>query len=711
MSEVRRDENRIGESHDERKMTQFVMVAAPDFDPDKVTRQWVADDGQFGVALYRAMDIRWLNAGRVGAGAVLARNVAGQGVPNTLFRVCASCGKADSDTNANARSEHRPWCPHRLSPDESARSVALSRTLTTQTLSLTLPLSVTMGDSFAVPSLAAALLLGLRERMGGNPDHISVVTVPVPVADGAAGEVREALLLHDTVPGGTGYLTDLVSEAEVWRVLATAHAIVSNCECQHENRLACHRCLLPFSRGLGAERLSRVAAERHLRSILLGDSGDDVDIDPETPQWVVTEGPVGGGSGESPLELRFRKVFAERMAAINATVKEKPGPSGNTLTITLPNDARVWTLVPQQTAHGSKPDFVLRSSDPTIAPVAIFADGWTYHASPQHNRIADDAAKRNVLRANDFIVIGLTDADLGDDPSKKPDYGWVSPQIVSAMMAQPAGQPGSGFNQDAVNVLTGGPLDFLVAWIQQPHHAPRTALADAVWLLLASQPDITNLQVDIAEHVAADLARSLLNGGAVPTSTDSHAGVWWRQGHAGILTVVDTQHNIPVETVVALDDSHEAVSSADHAASWRRWLQLANSLAGCGYPVTLAATSAEDVGARGAVAQSPSSAAGGTAAAAVDLSPAWAALSLEVLTPEEQDLVTALADEGVGEPDYGAEVGDGIPVDFSWPEVKVAVLDDTDEDTERELAAEGWVVVRANVEAIVEALKARTGAL
>ena len=80
-----------------------------------------------------------------------------------------------------------------------------------------------MGDSFAVPSLAAALLLGLRERMGGNPDHIAVVTVPVPVADGAPGEVRDALLLHDTVPGGTGYLTDLVDPDEIWRVLATAH--------------------------------------------------------------------------------------------------------------------------------------------------------------------------------------------------------------------------------------------------------------------------------------------------------------------------------------------------------------------------------------------------------------------------------------------------------------------------------------------------------
>ena len=117
MSEVRRDEHRIGESRDERRKAQFVIVPAPDFDPAKVTRQWTVGDAQFGVALYRAMDIRWINAGRVGAGAVLARSVAGVGVPNTLFRVCASCGKADSETNANARSEHRPWCPHRLSAD------------------------------------------------------------------------------------------------------------------------------------------------------------------------------------------------------------------------------------------------------------------------------------------------------------------------------------------------------------------------------------------------------------------------------------------------------------------------------------------------------------------------------------------------------------------------------------------------------------------
>ena len=111
---------------------------------------------------------------------MLARTVAGNGIPNTLFRVCAGCGKVDTETNRNAGTSTGPGAAtgdgHGGHPVGRAQPHAA-----TQGLALTLPMSVTMGDTFAVPSLAAALLLGLRERIGGDPDHISVVTVPAPV--------------------------------------------------------------------------------------------------------------------------------------------------------------------------------------------------------------------------------------------------------------------------------------------------------------------------------------------------------------------------------------------------------------------------------------------------------------------------------------------------------------------------------------------------
>ena len=137
-----------------------------------------------------------------------------------------------------------------------------------------LPQSVTIGDQFAVPSLGAALLLGLHEQIGGSPDHIDIAAISEPI--GHDGLASEALLLHDIVPGGTGYLAELANPERMWDLLHRAWEKVRDCPCQHEQRLACHRCLVPFapiSVG-GLSRVSRSAAERHLRAILTsGDAG------------------------------------------------------------------------------------------------------------------------------------------------------------------------------------------------------------------------------------------------------------------------------------------------------------------------------------------------------------------------------------------------------------------------------------------------------
>ena len=86
-------------------------------------------------------------------------------------------------------------------------TVALSRTLRTQGLLIRLPRTVSLGDDFAVPSLSAALLLGLREQMGGHPDHIRVEHVVDPTLTNGTDN-NDAILLHDAVPGGTGYLAE-----------------------------------------------------------------------------------------------------------------------------------------------------------------------------------------------------------------------------------------------------------------------------------------------------------------------------------------------------------------------------------------------------------------------------------------------------------------------------------------------------------------------
>lgn len=87
---------------------------------------------------------------------------------------------------------------------------------------------------------------------------------------------------------------------------------------------------------------------------------------------------------------------------------------------------------------------------------------------------------------------------------------------------------------------------------------------------------------------------------AVPTSQGPTQALWWRRGHVGVLTVLDVSHCVPLESVVAIDDSDSAVLSSDHAASKVTW---------------------------------------------------WPHSPIQV----------------VSAPLYGAEVSDGIPVDFVWP--------------------------------------------
>ena len=135
------------------------------------------------------------------------------------------------------------------------RTIALSRTLVTEGVVVQLPAALTLGDSFAVPSLMAALQLGLREHLGGAPDHLAVERIVDPHLGEDANQ--EALLVHDVVPGGTGYLAELADPQKLWSVLRRAWTVVRDCPCQGENRAACHRCLSPWINGPAGRLVSR----------------------------------------------------------------------------------------------------------------------------------------------------------------------------------------------------------------------------------------------------------------------------------------------------------------------------------------------------------------------------------------------------------------------------------------------------------------------
>ncbi len=692
---IRREESLIDDRRDERSRTPFTIISAADVDPAYVQNPWYVQGFDFGAKYLSRVTVRWFNVGRR-ATTASPLTVGGTSVAATRFRVCEACGHLDTAAHSNSMDEHRPWCPHRKSPDEHAVAIVLSRTLTTQGVLLPLPWTVTTGDHFALPSLQAALLLGLRDAFGGSPDHIGVTTVRDP---NRGGRNPEALLLHDTVPGGTGYLADLATPEGLWRLLLTAYETVRDCPCRHEGRLACHRCLLPFASPHDLDVVSRQAAERHLRAILTAGVDDAPEPGP-TGGWQTTSSAAPGATEglESHLELRFRAAFLALAERLGATVREQPGPWGNTITLSL--GSVQWKLEPQVELGNVRPDFLLTSSQPGPR-LAIFTDGFAFHATPARNRLADDAAKRASVRARGDQVLAVTWADLDSfDAGSPTEPEWLNPADLPPL------RQAYGFSSPAERAMLGGPMGVLAGWIQQYQNDDLGRFASAVPLLV---PRTTPLVVPERARLT-DIIQARFDRPADPARDSATApggvnGWWWRHGSLGVLArrrqgdaAVSTGGPL-IDVAIVLDDRPDAVSDPGFRADWQMWLQISNLLA------FRPPDQATVIGVLGGelVEEQPT-----VSARRAEVTDQWQQVLDALLGgAAETQLAEDLSKLGVPAPDWaGEEIGEQlIPVDFAWTHQHVAVILNPDDADVRDLEAEGWQVVPPDADQIAHVLE------
>lgn len=671
-SDVRGEDAQISDDNENRENRRFEVVTAVDFDPGRCDRQWSVEKVGLGVTHYRRIPVRWFNTGRA-TGSPAQTRIAGTDLTAEMFRICRACGKLDKAAGVSTPREHRAWCPHRQDPDENTRLLALSRELVTQGVALSLP-EVIANDLHSTDSLSAAVQLGLQETMGGAPDHLRVAVVPQP-ADGTSGQVRTALLLHDTVPGGTGYLTELADPARLWAILVRAAQVLHDCPCQDEGRASCHRCLLPFVHR--ADQAHRIDALRALQRLLGVD--DDVtvpDLETEVPMWTVSDVAVSPGSGESPLEQRFRSLLADRLRQVTS-VKSRPGPKGTELIIRSTDD-RVWHLRPQVDVHGSRPDFVLETSGGL--KVAIFTDGWIYHASPSNNRIADDAAKREMLRNHGYNVVSVTHDDLV--ATSVPT--WLNDAVIGILMQQRAGQLGAGISLESAQEHKDGPLGLLGGLITRPDDTARTQLANAVGLLLAVQAGAEGKRPLAPEDDLIDVASGVLDG-TWTWSAGSDDVIHYHREHLVFLARMRNEQ--PVEMALVLDDREQAVQEPHHANGWREWLRLSNLIDQADVPTHV--TTRLRIG--DGVANAPGHVA--------EAGEAWPGVDLGYLEQEVADLAEVLARRGAAAADVGQELNGGVVAELSWGDPRVAVVyDGMPDDEVAVLEAAGWLALRADAD-------------
>jgi DEAD/DEAH box helicase domain-containing protein len=225
------------------------------------------------------------------------------------------------------------------------------------------------------------------------------------------------LYLFDSVPGGTGYvrqLMDLGGE-DLKEVFQRSLQILQSCACSD----GCYRCIFRYRERFNREKTSKLRAIEQLQAI--------IKRWPELKSSKRSLSEININTrAESELELRFLEKLREGKGlpdGTKASLRDEVihGRKAFTLTLSAANHSISWKLeqqVPLGDSEGvgvfSRADFLLT---PTAGgkPIAIYTDGWEYH----RGRLASDAQQRMALqRSGRYLFWGLSWDDVVEKPPR-----------------------------------------------------------------------------------------------------------------------------------------------------------------------------------------------------------------------------------------------------------------------------------------------------
>ena len=712
--------SRIDDGSDERDLDFYNRQLLPDFVKGDVEVAYrIASDAlPFGFEFVRKVVFRDINFGRFAATGD-ATLVGGREAVRRGFRLCRHCGKVQPNGALHAAGDgreapaqiHAYDCPKkgREEPDALVDCLYLYREFQSEALRILLPVTRTETDPRAVPSLSAAIWLGLKRRFGGKVDHLRLVPYDEP--DRQSGATRRYLLIYDSVPGGTGYLHELLRDADrLFEVMRLARDHMTACACNQDPAAdGCYRCLYAYRLGSGMDSTSRRVAVDMLSEIL--EARDKLE-----PVETLSEILINP-SFESALEARFIEAFRRRSGTDPGVRIQQDVVRGKT-GYRLRLDDLAYTIETQVSLGPEdgvsvccKPDFLIRPerSTQSCLPVAVFTDGFEYHKQC----ITEDTLKRLALsQSGRFWTWSLTWQDLenalsGTDGTLRPlpPSGTGPFDAGSVKIATALGSDG------LLPALVQSPFDQLLAWLRRPDEA---AWAGAVFARALSwaKPDVDTPAVAATRDWLHQRAPSPIRERLDDLGPALCGEV--RLGEEG--SAPDCKWIVPASALKAplVPSALIALLTLDVAASkdekalreaWRRMLAGANLLQFIPCAIALTAEGStggvyEQAGwARLHPASGPSLGTG---------SPLWQAAMDDAVGEAGPGLARLMA-QGVPLPAVGFELQAATgailaEAELAWEQARVAVLRPDQEDQAPAWQGAGWTVVRLDEDWAEQAL-------
>lgn len=412
-------ESRIGDDSDDREPIFFNRQFLFDVEEQAIENAHRIDDPAwpFGFEFVSSAMFREINFGKeVGGGPDI--EVAGVTSVRTGFPVCMHCGKIRK-FRPRQEDNHTRRCPMRDKDKDTQlenmyAALYLYRELRSEAVRVLLPFAEVAQSPTRLQSFIAALHLGLKRYFRGNVDHLQIMHYSEPV--GISDLRRQYLVFMDTVPGGTGYLRDLLSDPKNFeQMLRAAYQVLADCSCQHEpDKDGCYLCLYAYRESYRLDETSRRSALETLSSVL--ERWESLERLPENESLSHTD---INALFDSELERLFIEVIGNTRGCALAT-QHINGKPGYVLAVKDSSTGRItrWSIEPQvdlDTASGiaaaSRPDFLIRclSEGDEVRPMAVFLDGFEHHAD-----IADQDTRKRfaLLRSGRFNVWSLGWKDL-----------------------------------------------------------------------------------------------------------------------------------------------------------------------------------------------------------------------------------------------------------------------------------------------------------
>lgn len=362
------------------------------------------------------------------------------------YITCRYCGKSSSFTHKEkngrweakeARDYHYAYCKDRGTAysgksDEVFEEVFLYRQMQTEALKILLPVQEFESDS-AISMFKAGIELGLRKYYQGNPQHIRIREYAEYNFQTQKTDLY--LVLFDIIPGGTGYLEKLFAPEAFSQVIRLAYENIRDCGCQHQGKDGCYRCIYSYTNQFDQAHLSRQRAEKLFKRII--DAQATWENIPQGLGKVTNTGQIE----ESELEDRFIRLL--RVYANHPDQQEKgwsfrevnrDGIICYQLKVVENGNEFFYFIEPQYRMGPAKgvqystiADFLIRCEGANVQgrelsyddlqqfrSIAIYLDGYQYHASREHSkRFYFDLERRQAIaKAPDLMSWTLTWEDI-----------------------------------------------------------------------------------------------------------------------------------------------------------------------------------------------------------------------------------------------------------------------------------------------------------